>query len=313
MVTPTRDIILGCYYLTQKRVGAKGSGKTFADPNEARLAYEIGAVDLHADIRVRLDGALLSTTVGRLIFNEVLPPKLRFMDRVVDDKELGKVVRECYRNYGSARTVQLVDELKELGFHYATIAGITISMSDMDVPRARRTEIIARTEAEVTKINDNFSKGLISAGERSDSVCRRWNQAADEVSQAILTNIDTFNPIYMMANSGARGTPRQISQIAGMRGLMADPFGRFIEDLPIKSNFHEGLNVLEYFVSTHGGRKGLADTALRTADAGYLTRRLVDVSQDVIIRRTGLRHRQRHLGGRDSLRLGRNRAPREAH
>ena len=284
VVTPTRDIILGCYYLTQKRVGAKGTGKEFSGPNEARLAYEMGVLDLHADIKVRIDGALVSTTVGRIIFNELLPPKLRFMDRVIDDKELGKVVRECYRHYGSARTVQLVDDLKELGFRYATIAGITISMADMDVPKARRAEIIARTETEVQRINDNFAKGLISAGERSDSVCRRWNQASDEVSQAILSNIDPFNPIYMMANSGARGTPRQISQIAGMRGLMADPFGRFIEDLPIKSNFHEGLSVLEYFVSTHGGRKGLADTALRTADAGYLTRRLVDVSQDVIIR-----------------------------
>ncbi len=161
---------------------------------------------------------------------------------------------------------------------------MTIRMTDMDVPRARREEIIARTEENVRKVNENYARGLISAGERSDSVCRLWNQASDEVSQAILSNIDPFNPIFMMANSGARGTPRQISQIAGMRGLMSDPFGRFIEDLPIKSNFHEGLSVLEYFVSTHGARKGLADTALRTADAGYLTRRLVDVAQDVIVR-----------------------------
>ncbi|MDH4179029.1 MAG: hypothetical protein OEV33_00845, partial [Armatimonadota bacterium] len=284
VVTPTRDIVLGCYYLTQKRVGAKGSQKGFANPYDARLAYELGKADLHADIRVRVDGALINTTVGRLIFNEVLPPKLRYLDRIVDDKELGRLIRECYRHYGTARTVQLVDDLKELGFRFATTAGITIAMSDMDVPRARREDIIGRTEAAVQKANDNFAKGLISAGERSDSVCRLWNQAADEVSHAILSNIDPFNPIYMMANSGARGTPRQISQIAGMRGLMSDPFGRFIEDLPIKSNFHEGLNVLEYFVSTHGARKGLADTALRTADAGYLTRRLVDVAQDVIIR-----------------------------
>jgi DNA-directed RNA polymerase subunit beta' len=284
VVTPTRDIILGSYYLTQKRLGAKGSGKSFTSPDEARLAYELGIIDLHADINVRIDGSTLNTTVGRLIFNEVLPPKLRFKDRVVDDKELGNLVRECYRHYGTARTVQLVDDLKELGFRYSTTAGITISVADMDVPKARRTEIIAETEARVRRINENFARGLISAGERSDSVCREWNRAADEVSQAILSNIDPFNPIYMMANSGARGTPRQISQIAGMRGLMADPFGRFIEDLPIKSNFHEGLTVLEYFVSTHGGRKGLADTALRTADAGYLTRRLVDVAQDVIIR-----------------------------
>jgi len=284
VVTPTRDIILGCYYLTQKQVGAKGSQKEFANSYDARLGYEAGKLDLHADVRVRVDGALVNTTVGRLIFNEVLPAKLRYLDRVVDDKELGRLIRECYGHYGTARTVKLVDDLKELGFRFATTAGITISMTDMNVPRARREDIIARTEADVDETNENFARGLISAGERSDGVCRLWNQAADEVSEAILTNIDPFNPIYMMAHSGARGTPRQISQIAGMRGLMSDPFGRFIEDLPIKSNFHEGLNVLEYFVSTHGARKGLADTALRTADAGYLTRRLVDVAQDVIIR-----------------------------
>ena len=285
VVTPTRDIILGSYYLTQKREGSQGSHKEFANPQDARLAYEMGKLDLHADIRVRLDGQLISTTVGRLIFNECLPPKLRYLDRVVDDKELGRLIRECYKHYGTARTVQLVDELKELGFKYATIAGVTISMTDMDVPRARREVIIERTEEAVRRVNENYAKGLISAGERSDSVCRLWNQAADDVSKAILENINPFNPIFMMANSGARGTPRQISQIAGMRGLMSDPFGRFIEDLPIKSNFHEGLTVLEYFVSTHGARKGLADTALRTADAGYLTRRLVDVAQDVIVRR----------------------------
>ena len=284
MVTPTRDIILGCYYLTQKQSGAEGVQKDFANATDACLAYDMEKLDLHSEIRLRVDGELINTTAGRLIFNEVLPPKLRYVDRVVDDKELGRLIRECYRHYGTARTVALVDDLKELGFRFATIAGITISMTDMDVPRARREVIIERTESAVDQVNENFARGLISAGERSDSVCRLWNQAADEVSHAILDNIDRFNPIFMMANSGARGTPRQISQIAGMRGLMSDPFGRFIEDLPIKSNFHEGLSVLEYFVSTHGARKGLADTALRTADAGYLTRRLVDVSQDVIVR-----------------------------
>jgi DNA-directed RNA polymerase beta' subunit len=284
VVTPTRDIILGCYYLTQKRVGARGSQKEFPNAEQARLAYEVGKVDLHADIKVRVDGVLMETTVGRLIFNEVLPRKLRYLDRVVDNKELGRLIRECYRHYGTARTVQLVDDLKELGFRFATTAGITISMADLEVPRARREDIIARTEAAVRKVNADFARGLISAGERSDLVCRLWNKATDDVSRAILGTIDPFNPIFMMSNSGARGTPLQITQIAGMRGLMSDPFGRFIEDLPIRSNFHEGLTVLEYFVSTHGGRKGLADTALRTADAGYLTRRLVDVSQDVIVR-----------------------------
>ncbi len=284
VVTPTRDIILGCYYVTQKQVDARGSGKVFANALDARLGYEMGKVDLHAEIKVRVDGMMLETTVGRLIFNEVLPPRLRYLDRVVDNKELGRLIRECYKHYGGARTVQLVDDLKELGFRFATTAGVTISMSDLEVPRARREDIISRTEAAVRKVNSDFAHGLISAGERSDLVCRLWNRATDEVSQAILGNIERFNPIFMMANSGARGTPLQITQIAGMRGLMSDPFGRFIEDLPIKSNFHEGLNVLEYFVSTHGARKGLADTALRTADAGYLTRRLVDVSQDVIVR-----------------------------
>ncbi|MCJ7821584.1 MAG: DNA-directed RNA polymerase subunit beta', partial [Armatimonadetes bacterium] len=172
VVTPTRDIILGCYYLTQKRVGAVGSQKEFPNAYDARLGYDMGKVDLHADIRVRVDGALINTTVGRLIFNEVLPPRLRYLDRVVDDKELGRLIRECSRHYGTARTVQLVDDLKELGFRYATTAGITISMTDMNVPRARRDDIIAGTEADVERANQNFARGLISAGERSDTVCR---------------------------------------------------------------------------------------------------------------------------------------------
>jgi len=284
MVVPARDMVLGCYYLTQKRVGAKGSGKVFANADDATLAYEHGIVDLHADIRVRTDGALMDTTPGRLIFNEILPPKVRYVDRVVDHGELGKIVESCHQHYGTTRTVQLLDDLKELGFRFSTTAGITISMTDMDVPEARREQIIDRTEAQVRKTNDNYANGLITAGEREDEVCRLWQVAASQMADAILENIDPFNPIFMMANSGARGSLPQLAQLAGMRGLMTDPFGRFIEDLPIKSNFHEGLSVLEYFVSTHGARKGLADTALRTADAGYLTRRLVDVAQDVIIR-----------------------------
>jgi DNA-directed RNA polymerase subunit beta' len=284
MVVPTRDMVLGSYYLTQKRVGAKGSGKAFSNSDQAILAYEHGHVDLHANIRVRVDGAMTETTPGRLIFNRILPPKVRYIDRVVDYWELGKIVENCHLNYGTTRTVELLDDLKEIGFKYATSAGITISMTDMDVPKARREEIIDRTETRVRKTNENYAEGLITAGEREDEVCRLWNVATSEMADAILENIDPFNPIFMMANSGARGSLPQLAQLAGMRGLMTDPFGRFIEDLPIKSNFHEGLSVLEYFVSTHGARKGLADTALRTADAGYLTRRLVDVAQDVIIR-----------------------------
>ena len=284
IVTPIRDIILGCYYLTQKRMGAKGSGKSFTSPQEAILAYENDIIDLHADIRVRAEGTLLDTTVGRLIFNEILPPKLRYLDRVVDKTELDRIISDCFAGYGSNRTVQLLDEIKEMGFRYSTRAGITLSMTDMDIPGSKRDEIIQKTEDQVRRTNDHYSRGLITAGERSDRICQLWSQAADQVQNSILATIDPFNPIFMMANSGARGSLRQIGQISGMKGLMADPFGRFIEDLPIKSNIHEGLNVLEYFVSTHGARKGLADTALRTADAGYLTRRLVDVSQDVIVR-----------------------------
>ena len=193
-------------------------------------------------------------------------------------------MRSCYEAHGHDRTVKLLDDLKELGFKHSTTAGITIAMTDMDVPRLDRDKIIARTEKEVNDTNQRFDDGIISEGERSQTVCELWMRAADEVGQAMLRNIDQFNPLFMMSKSGARGSTRQLQQLAGMRGLMTDPFGRFIEDLPIKSNFHEGLNVLEYFVSTHGARKGLADTALRTADAGYLTRRMVDVAQDVIVR-----------------------------
>jgi len=284
-MTPTRDMVLGSYYLTQKAAkNAKGWGKSFPSSQEAILAHYAGIIDLHAEVNVRLNGTMVNTTVGRVIFNQVLPPKLRFLDRVVDSTEMAGLVRNCYESYGHDRTVQLLDDLKELGFKYATIAGITIAMTDMDVPHMDREKIIAQTEKSVMETNQRFANGVISEGERSQTVCELWMRAAEAVGQAMLTGIDPFNPLFMMSKSGARGTTRQLQQLAGMRGLMADPFGRFIEDLPIKSNFHEGLNVLEYFVSTHGARKGLADTALRTADAGYLTRRMVDVAQDVIVR-----------------------------
>jgi DNA-directed RNA polymerase subunit beta' len=284
-MTPTRDMVLGSYYLTQKAAkGAHGWGKSFPSAEEATLAHYAGIIDLHAEVNVRLNGTMINTTVGRVIFNQVLPPKLQFLDRVVDSTEMAGLVRSCYEHYGHDRTVQLLDDLKELGFKYATIAGITIAMTDMDVPHMDREKIIAQTEKAVTETNQRFANGVISEGERSQTVCELWMRAAEAVGQAMLSGIDPFNPLFMMSKSGARGTTRQLQQLAGMRGLMTDPFGRFIEDLPIKSNFHEGLNVLEYFVSTHGARKGLADTALRTADAGYLTRRMVDVAQDVIVR-----------------------------
>ena len=286
VMIPTRDMVLGAYYLTMKgkRENAVGWGNSYPSPEEAILAYQTKMLTLHAEMLVRINGTIISTTVGRVIFNEILPPKLQFMDRTVDSGEMGNITRACYDAYGLARTVTLLDDLKELGFKYSTISGISIAITDMDVPSNDRDRIIAKTEKDVTETNVRFADGIISEGERSQTVCELWTRAADDVANALLKGLDTFNPLLLMSNSGARGSKRQLAQLAGMRGLMTDPFGRFIEDLPIKSNFHEGLNVLEYFVSTHGARKGLADTALRTADAGYLTRRMVDVAQDVIVR-----------------------------
>jgi DNA-directed RNA polymerase subunit beta' len=258
--------------------------RTFSSPEEAIMAREHGVVQLQEEIRVLWNGQLITTTPGRVIFNQILPPMLQFFDRVINHKEMGRMVSECHEHYGLSRAVRLLDDLKELGFRYATLSGLTISITDMDIPKARREQILAETEQAVVRVNRSYAEGLISAGEREDQIFRLWTQAAEQMGAAIMENIDPFNPIFMMANSGARGTIRQVTQLCGMRGLMTDPFGKFIEDLPVKSNFHEGLSVLEYFVSTHGARKGLADTALRTADAGYLTRRLVDVAQDVIVR-----------------------------
>jgi len=287
VVAPIQDIVLGIYYLTQKtETGSKKpeDWPMFANEEEAILAYDSGLLDLHQPIRVRLPGTgLTQVTVGGLIFNEVLPEDMRYVNDTMDQKALSKLVAECHKKHGAYRTIQLLDDTKALGFRFATISGITIAMTDMDIP-AQREEIIARTEEAVSKLNRQYARGMITQGERKQKVLEWWSQASEQVAGAILENIDRFNPIYMITDSGARGGQRQITQLSGMRGLMSDPFGNLIEELPIKSNFHEGLNVLEYFISTHGARKGLADTALRTADAGYLTRRLVDVAQDVIVR-----------------------------
>ena len=287
IVAPIQDIVLGCYYLT-KKVEGEPLNCIFGDPEEAILANELGHVDLHAPIKVRIRGAngepeVLETTAGRLVMSQVLPEELRPVDKVLNKNAISDLVGECHRLHGSERTIQLLDDLKTLGFKYATQAGITMSMTDMDIP-AKREEIIAETEQAVDKTNQQYRRGLITQGERKQKVLELWTKASEDVAEAILENIDPFNPIYMITDSGARGSQKQITQLSGMRGLMSDPFGNLIEDLPIKSNFHEGLSVLEYFISTHGARKGLADTALRTADAGYLTRRLVDVAQDVIVR-----------------------------
>jgi DNA-directed RNA polymerase subunit beta' len=242
-----------------------------------------GRLPVGTTITIAVRRTMLDTTVGRVVFNHGLPLDMDFRNHDIAKKELGDIVKECYRIYGQERTAQLLDELKTLGFKYATRAGISICLDDTEI-KTRRDEIVTRTEKEVRRINDAAAKGLITADEREQLVLELWSRAREDVADDILNNVDSFNSLWMMINSGARANRSHISQLSGMRGLMQDPFGRLIEDMPVKSNLHEGLNVLEYFVSTHGARKGLADTALRTADAGYLTRRLVDVAQDLMIR-----------------------------
>ncbi|OQB13149.1 MAG: DNA-directed RNA polymerase subunit beta' [Firmicutes bacterium ADurb.Bin193] len=300
---PTQDMVLGSYYLTLVKAGDPGEGKMFASPEEAIMAYENGAVTLHAPIKVRICKKIgeevrrkvVNATVGQIIFNEKLPQDLGFVDRsnpdkafdyevtfLVDKGALGRIVDRCIRTHGSTETAQVLDDIKALGFKYSTQGAITISVSDMEIPETKK-QLLAAAEKEIDKITKQYKRGMVSDEERYNLVIKTWTETSDEVTKALMSNLDALNPIYMMAHSGARGSVNQIRQLAGMRGLMANTSGKTIE-IPIRANFREGLNVLEYFISTHGARKGLADTALRTADSGYLTRRLVDVSQDVIIR-----------------------------
>lgn len=303
VVTPTQDIVLGSYYLTVQKDGEKGEGKYFISPKEVLLAYEMGEVDLHAKINVRMtkevNGQMrfktIETTPGRIIFNEGIPQDLGFVDRtceenmfelelntLVDKGKLGEIVDRCYRLHGTTVTAEVVDRIKKKGYEYATKAGITIGITDIEVPEEKE-KILSEADEKVDQVELMYRRGLISEDERYENVIEIWTKATNDITNALMNSLDSLNSIFMMANSGARGNKQQIRQLAGMRGLMADPSGRII-DIPIKANFREGLTVLEYFISTHGARKGLADTALRTADSGYLTRRLVDVSQDVIVR-----------------------------
>ena len=303
VTVPTQDMVLGSYYLTMDKEGEKGEGKAFRDVDEALMAYDAHIVSLHAKIKVRRQAefngekvsALVETTVGRIIFNRPIPQDLGYVDRtdpnermkfeidfLVGKKQLGKIIEKCIKVHGTAITSEVLDEIKAQGYKYSTIGAITVAVCDATIPPQKK-QIIADAEAKIDEISDEFNEGLLSEEERSGAVIRTWEQATNDVTSALQKGLDRNNPIFMMADSGARGSMSQIRQLAGMRGLIANTSGKVIE-IPIRANYREGLNILEYFISSRGARKGLADTALRTADSGYLTRRLVDVSQEVIIR-----------------------------
>lgn len=306
VAVPSQDMVLGIYYLTQERPGARGEGKFFKSVNEAILAYDNKIVTLHSKIKVRMtreleNGEVLSeivdSTVGRLLFNEIIPQDLGFVDRSIPGNELKpeidffvkkkqckQILEKVINVHGLSRTAEVLDDIKAIGYKYSTIASMTVSISDMTVP-ASKPELIKSAQATVDRISKNFARGFITEEERYKEVIKTWDTTDKQLTKDLLDGLDAYNNIFMMADSGARGSDKQIKQLAGMRGLMADTTGHTIE-LPIKSNFREGLDVLEYFISAHGARKGLSDTALRTADSGYLTRRLVDVSQDLIVRET---------------------------
>ena len=286
LAAPTQDIVLGLYYLTKARNDEKGEGKVFGSMEEIRAAYDAEEVGLHARVKLRWDGEMIDTTVGCVLFNEILPRQLRFINQELSKRELARLISQCFYILGNAETVELLDNLKDLGFRYATLAGISIGIDDLHVP-SRKEDMIETARKEVIKIEQEYQDGLITKGERYNKVIDIWTQVSERVSEELFREIEgmkdgEFNPVFMMADSGARGSKQQIRQLAGMRGLMAKPSGEIIET-PITSNFREGLTVLQYFISTHGARKGLADTALKTADSGYLTRRLVDVAQDVLV------------------------------
>src|SRR3989338_7224144 len=281
IVTPTQDIILGCYYLTKTREGLKGQGLVFSDIEEAVLAFQDQQVALHAKVKLRWEGQFYDSTVGRVLFNLVLPPEVQFVNELIDKGRLSNLITKVYRVCGHARTVDLLDALKTLGFEWATRAGMSIAISDLAIP-PQKDKILAHANKEVEQVESQYRRGLITEGERYNKVIDIWMRTTEEVSDHVMENFEVFNPVYMMADSGARGSEQQVRQLAGMRGLMAKPSGDIIES-PITANFREGLTLHEYFISTHGARKWLADTALKTADSGYLTRRLVDVAQEVII------------------------------
>lgn len=309
VISPTQDMVMGCYYLTIEKEGARGEGKVFSDVDEAILAYNAGDIELQSVVKIRvtkeIDGeklsTLLTTTVGRMIFNQAIPQNLGFCKRetkedylkneieyLVGKKQLSQIVESCFKVNGATVTSEVLDRIKALGYKYSTIGAVTASIFDMHIPKEKQ-EILADADTEVLKVEELYNMGMVTDDERYKKVVGIWKEATDKVTEKLKGTLDKFNPIWMMANSGARGSMNQIRQLSGMRGLMTDPSGKTIE-LPVKACFREGLTVLEYFISSHGGRKGLADTALKTADSGYMTRRLVDVSHDVIVREEDCAH-----------------------
>ncbi|MBI4196983.1 MAG: DNA-directed RNA polymerase subunit beta', partial [Deltaproteobacteria bacterium] len=297
IIVPTQDMVLGIYYMTREVPFAKGEGMKFSSPDEVRIAHDHGEVDLHARIKARIEGQMEETTVGRVLLYEIIPEGLPFslVNRVMDKKKIADLVEECYRTAGNKETVLLADHLKNIGFQNACKAGISICISDMKIP-SKKEEMLEKAYKEAREIENQYQEGLITAGEKYNKVIDIWAQTTEDISRQMMKEISvdviekegekkeimSFNPILIMADSGARGSTQQMRQLAGMRGLMAKPSGEIIET-PIAANFREGLTVLQYFISTHGARKGLADTALKTANSGYLTRRLVDVAQDMIV------------------------------
>jgi len=282
VIAPTLDMVLGCYYLTILKPGARGEGMIFGSFEEAKMAYDLGIIGIGAEIEVRDNGGQrMKTSVGRIILNDVLPEELGFLNQVMDKQALKQLIADCYKRAGNEQTALVADSIKRLGFEYATKSGITIAMNDIETPECKG-KLLEEAEKKILEVEKQFQRGLITEEERYASAVETWSETTEKVSDAIAESLDHYGSIYIMATSGAKGNIAQIRQMAGMRGLMTDPSGRII-DLPIRSSFREGLTVLEYFISTHGARKGLADTALRTADSGYLTRRLIDVAQDAII------------------------------
>ena len=281
IAVPSQDMVMGCYYMTKERKGEKGEGKVFSNKNQLITAYQAKQIGTHAIIKVRIDGELVETTPGRLMFNTMLPKEVRNYGKTFGKGELGTLIAELYKKFGFEKTSDLIDKIKNFGFHYGTIAGITVGIEDLEIPESKKS-ILEKAEKEVTAVEEQYKQGILIDEERYRRTVAIWSEAVDKVTKEMMDNLDEFNPVYMMANSGARGSIAQMRQLGGMRGLMSDTQGRIIE-VPIKANFREGLNILEFFMSSHGARNGLADTALRTADSGYLTRRLVDISHDVII------------------------------